>query len=176
MRKGAPRFVLRVPWRTPSAVAVHLRAGWAFGGVQDRNLRHGAAGDMFVGQTVSGLPILQPEFSALPPHFPTGIFLVHKKTRLCFPGLPHFVGFIGEFSLDSMIYHLDFLRHHLPGSHHLFQSPLFADPDLVDHLRLIVKTDGPDGEGSIHPTGVPPHLTILSELRAARNALRNVAS
>ncbi|OWY98832.1 hypothetical protein PHMEG_00030295, partial [Phytophthora megakarya] len=35
----------------PSAVAVHLRAGWSKGGVQDRYLRHDAAGDMFVGRT-----------------------------------------------------------------------------------------------------------------------------
>ncbi|KAG2760652.1 hypothetical protein PC129_g16318 [Phytophthora cactorum] len=140
------------------------------GGVQDRYLRHDAAGDMFVGRTVSGLPILQPEFAMLPPHFAADDEVVQRAKRLCFPGLPESVEFVAEFALASLIYHLGFLREHLPEAHPLFHSPLFANADLISGLSSIVKTSGTGCE--IQPTGVPPHVTILAEIREARNELR----
>ncbi|KAJ8578939.1 hypothetical protein ON010_g261 [Phytophthora cinnamomi] len=47
----ATELVRRGSTACPPAVAVHLRAGWAMGGVHGRYLRHDAAGDMFVGRT-----------------------------------------------------------------------------------------------------------------------------
>ncbi|POM60519.1 hypothetical protein PHPALM_30614 [Phytophthora palmivora] len=48
-----------------------FRAGWPMEGVQDRYLRHGAPGGMYVDRTISGLPILHPEFAVIPLHFVT---------------------------------------------------------------------------------------------------------
>ncbi|KAF1791130.1 hypothetical protein GQ600_4359 [Phytophthora cactorum] len=149
MRKGASTFCSSGSTACPPAVAVHLRAGWSMGGVQDRYLRHDAAGDMFAGRTVSGLPILQPEFAILPPHFAADDEVVQRAKRLCFSGLPKSVEFVAEFAPAALIYHLGFLREHLPS---------------------IVKTSGTGCE--IQPTGVPPHVTILAEIREARNELR----
>ncbi|OWZ21471.1 hypothetical protein PHMEG_0003975 [Phytophthora megakarya] len=59
---------------------------------------------------VSGLPILQPEFAILPPRFTTSDEEVQRAKEICFPGLPQIVGFVAEFALASLIYHIDFLR------------------------------------------------------------------
>ncbi|KAF1782826.1 hypothetical protein GQ600_5261 [Phytophthora cactorum] len=124
-------------------------SGLVDGWVQDRYLRHDAAGDMFAGRTVSGLPILTAEFAILPPHFAADDEVVQRAKRLCFSGLPKSVEFVAEFAPAALIYHLGFLREHLPS---------------------IVKTSGTGCE--IQPTGVPPHVTILAEIREARNELR----
>ncbi|ETP17505.1 hypothetical protein F441_08109 [Phytophthora nicotianae CJ01A1] len=140
------------------------------GGVQDRYLRHDAAGDMFVGRTVTGLPILQPEFAVLPPHFAAGAEIIQSAKRLCFPGLPESVEYVDEVALASLVYHIDFLRENLPDTHPLFQSALFANVELIESLRLNVDTSG--SGCAIQPTGVLPHVTILTEILEARNELR----
>ncbi|OWZ07030.1 hypothetical protein PHMEG_00020630 [Phytophthora megakarya] len=71
-----------------------------------RYLRHDAAGNMSVGRTVSGLPILQPDFAILPPRFTTSDEEVQRAKEICFPGLPQIVGFVAEFALASLIYHI----------------------------------------------------------------------
>jgi hypothetical protein len=50
-----------------SSSTIHLKAGWALGGVHDRYLCYESAGDLFVGRTVSGLPIDSSDFARLPP-------------------------------------------------------------------------------------------------------------
>ena len=71
-RKGASTYCASGSTACPSAAAINLRAGWALGGVQDTYLRYEAAGDMYVGRTVTGLPSSQPEFAILPPQFIKG--------------------------------------------------------------------------------------------------------
>ncbi|KAG2785828.1 hypothetical protein PC129_g18076 [Phytophthora cactorum] len=106
----------------------------------------------------------------LPPHFAADKEVVQRVKRLCFPGLPESVEFVAEFALASLIYHLGFLLEHLPEAHPLFQSPLFANADLISGLSSIVKNSGTGCD--IQPTGVTPHVTILAEIREARNELR----
>ncbi|POM80249.1 Hypothetical protein PHPALM_1941 [Phytophthora palmivora] len=108
MPKGAPTFCSSGSTACPPSVAVHLRAGWSMGGVQDRYLRHDAAVDMFVGRTVSGLPILQTEVAVLPPHFVTRDETVKQAKQICFPSLPEQIEFVAEFALASLIYHIYF--------------------------------------------------------------------
>ena len=69
IRKGAATYCSSGPTAYPSSTSIHLRAGWALGGVQVRYLRYEKAGDMHVGRTVSGLPTDQAEFAMLPPYF-----------------------------------------------------------------------------------------------------------
>ncbi|KAK1928348.1 hypothetical protein P3T76_016178 [Phytophthora citrophthora] len=164
MRKGASTYCSSGSTACPPSVAVHLRAEWSMEGVQDRYLCHDAAGDMFVGRTVSGLPILQPDFAALPPRFTTSDAEVQRAKDICFPGLPQSIGFVAEFALASLICHFDFLRDNLPDAHPLFQSPLFTDAELISRLRLCVQPESTDDE--MQPTGVPPHVKILSELQS----------
>jgi hypothetical protein len=170
MRKGASTYCSSGSTACPPSVAVHLRAGWSMGGVQDRYLRHDAAGDMFVGRKVSGLPILQPEFAALPPRFSSSDDEVQRAKSICFPGLPHGVEFVAEFALASLIYHVKFLRQSLSDAHPLFQSPLFADAELIARLRSRVRSDSNNDERQ--PTGVPPHVQILGEHQSVRSELK----
>ncbi|ETK72455.1 hypothetical protein F441_20896 [Phytophthora nicotianae CJ01A1] len=69
MRKGAATYCASGSTACPSSTAVHLRAGWSLGGVQNTYLRYEAAGDMHVGRTVAGLLTNSCEFAILPPHF-----------------------------------------------------------------------------------------------------------
>ncbi|OWY93367.1 hypothetical protein PHMEG_00037265 [Phytophthora megakarya] len=173
MRKGASTYCSSGSTACPPSVAVHLRAGRSMGGVQDRYLRHDAAGDMFVGRTVSGLPILQPEFASLPPRFSSADSVVQTAKNLCFPGIPQNVQFVAEYALASLVYHIDFLRQHLSSDHPLFQSPLFADAELFLQLQSRIKS-GSNDDG-LQPTGVPPHVKILSEIQSVRNELKEAA-
>ncbi|OWZ07673.1 hypothetical protein PHMEG_00019908 [Phytophthora megakarya] len=125
---------------------------------------------MFVGRTVSGLPILQPEFAILPPRFTTSDEEAQRAKEICLPGLPQIAGFVAEFALASLIYHIDFLRQKLSSDHPLFQSPLFADAELIPQLRSRVQCDSNNDE--MQPTGVPPHVKILSELQSVRSEVK----
>ena len=69
MRKGASTYGASGSTACPPSAALQLRAGWTLPGVQGTYLRYEAAGDMYVGRTVSGLPIDKPEFAILPPNF-----------------------------------------------------------------------------------------------------------
>lgn len=72
MRKGTSTYCSSGSTACPSAVAVHLQAGWSMGGVQDRYLRHDAAGDMFVGRRF--VVFLFHNLNLL--HYPLTLFLV----------------------------------------------------------------------------------------------------
>jgi hypothetical protein len=50
IRKGAATFCYSGSTSCPSPTAVHLRAGWSLGGVQNTHLRYESAGNMHVGR------------------------------------------------------------------------------------------------------------------------------
>jgi hypothetical protein len=56
LRKGAATYCSSGSTACPSSTAIHLRAVWSLGGVQNTYLRYEGAGDMYVGRVVSGLP------------------------------------------------------------------------------------------------------------------------
>lgn len=86
-RKGAASYVASGSTACPSHAAITLRAGWKMPGVQDTYVRYEAAGDMFVGRTVAGLPFNSHLFSVLSPHFlNTGDAATAVTT--CFPHFP----------------------------------------------------------------------------------------
>jgi hypothetical protein len=68
-RKGASTYCSSVTTAVPASAAVHLRAGWTLGGVQDTYHRYEGAGDMHVGRT--DYPLQRHQWSLL------NIVLVH---------------------------------------------------------------------------------------------------
>lgn len=95
LRKGAATYVTSGTTACPPMTAVHLRAGWTLGGIHDTYFRsfififrYESAGDMFVGRTVSGLPIDSAEFSILPPYFEECNEEVKETIKICFPTIP----------------------------------------------------------------------------------------
>ncbi|ETP28325.1 hypothetical protein F442_22382 [Phytophthora nicotianae P10297] len=145
---------------------VHLRAGWALGGVQDRYLRHDSAGDMFVGRTVSGLPIHKSEFAILPPRFKGERYQVETAKRICYRGLPPNVSLIGEYALVSIVYHYTYLKEYLPDEHPIFQAPLMQNKQKIQELKEFIICDEASSEETITVTGVPSHVVSLSELQS----------
>lgn len=67
-RKGVASFVTSIPGG-PSVIAVYLRAGWSLGPVQSRYILEGDGGDQLCGRAATGLPLSDPSFASLPPHF-----------------------------------------------------------------------------------------------------------
>ncbi|EEY58152.1 uncharacterized protein PITG_00767 [Phytophthora infestans T30-4] len=64
--------------------------------------------------------------------------------------------------LASIVYHIPFLRTHLPPCHPHFETALFQDAELIKSLmeRVHCGFSGPDSK--LKATGLPPHVTILS--------------
>ncbi|ETM40248.1 hypothetical protein L914_13755 [Phytophthora nicotianae] len=128
----------------PSSTAIHLRAGWSLGGVQNTYLHYEAAGDMHVGRTVAGLPTESYKFSTLPPRDSDSDEIVQRGVPLMFPGLPERLEFIAEYCLASLTYHHSYLTRALSPKHPAFQPPLFQDAPLLSSLTKRLQT----GDGS----------------------------
>ncbi|KAE8902325.1 hypothetical protein PF003_g14132 [Phytophthora fragariae] len=176
MRKGSATFCSSGSTACPSSTAVHLRAGWSLGGVQNTYLRYEAAGDMHVGRTVAGLPTESYKFSTLAPHFDCRDASVETGIKLMFPGLPERLGYIAEYCLASQVYHSSFLRGTLSPKHHLLETPIFQDDNLLSLLSTRVKIGDGCAEERLRPTSVPPHVAILCEMKWLKDGLLETLS
>ncbi|OWZ01315.1 hypothetical protein PHMEG_00027323 [Phytophthora megakarya] len=113
MRKGTTIFCSSGSTTCPSSTAVHLRAGWLLGGVQNAYLRYEAAGDMHVGHTVAGLPTESSQFSILAPHFENHEKCVKNGVQLMFPGIAERLEFVAEYCLSTPVYDYSYLKEEL---------------------------------------------------------------
>eukprot|EP00924_Labyrinthula_sp_SR-Ha-C_P014698 snap_masked-scaffold_85-processed-gene-0.23-mRNA-1 protein AED:0.28 eAED:0.28 QI:0/0/0/1/1/1/2/0/293 len=149
----------------PPIATVQLHAGWSMGTVLNVYLRFEAAGDQYVGRTVSGLPISTYKFSTLPPRFEFADDQVERAKQLIFPSVPKQISLILEFCLASMVYHENFLRKELPENHLLFNTPIFQEKSLIQTLRekVICGVSNSDGSG-LQATGILAHVDILTKL------------
>jgi hypothetical protein len=161
MRKGSATFASSGSTACPSSSAIHLRAGWTLGGVQDTYLRYECAGDMHVGRTVSGLPLDSPEFAILPPMFVSQSEDLTNMIDACLPHLPLGLTMVAEFGIASIIYHAQFLRDTLPIEHRIFATPLFREKDVFQRLSTLVVCRLGQPADCIQATGIPPHVSIL---------------
>jgi integrase len=161
MRKGSATYASSGSTACPSSSAIHLRAGWTLGGVQDTYLRYEGAGDMHVGRTVSGLPLDSPEFAILPPMFVSQSEDLTNVIEACLPNLPSGLTMVAEFGIASIIYHAQFLRDTLPTDHRIFSTPLFREHDVIQRLSSLVVCRLGQPTDRIQATGIPPHVSIL---------------
>ncbi|KAG9414932.1 hypothetical protein AC1031_008347 [Aphanomyces cochlioides] len=81
-----------------------------------------------------------------------------------FPGAPLGLRYIQEFALASLVFHYDYLKSVLSLEHPLLSTPLFMNIQLVDRLKSLVSCGNYNLGSNIRPTGIPPHVAILSEL------------
>jgi len=173
MRKGASTYGASGSTACPPSAALQLRAGWTLPGVQGGYLRHEAAGDMYVGRTVSGLPIDKPEFAVLPPNFEgADAQAIKEALRLVFPTLPKSLNRIGEFAMASLVYHREFLLENLPKSHPLLESVLFRNDIVYNKLKCLVQCKLSHEGGDLKGTGIPPHVSILSQMKLMSEELK----
>ena len=171
-RKGSVTYATSGTTAAPPTSAVHLRAGWVMPGVTGTYMRYESAGDQFVGRVVSGLPPNSPLFALLPPFFRESNTLVSDSVKQVFPNIPN--SRIGAFCLASLVYHRDYLRETLPREHPLFTNILWTSSAMLSQLSQIVdcrlfKTGDP-----ISATGIPPHVSILVEVREAAEELKKI--
>jgi hypothetical protein len=68
-RKGALTFLYSGSTVGPTSGAIHQRAGWSQGKVNDTYILFERAGDQFIGRILAGLNIHQHTFAVLPPRF-----------------------------------------------------------------------------------------------------------
>jgi hypothetical protein len=157
MRKGSATYAASGSTACPSSAAIHLRAGWTLSSVQDTYMRYESAGDMFVGRTVSGLPLDKPEFALLPPQFVARSSEVDKAIDSCFNRIPANLRLVAEFCLASVVYHRNFLLDNLPRQHPVFSCVHMVVCNLGD--------DTSSASNGLIATGIPPHVSILRDLK-----------
>ena len=174
IRKGSATYASSGSTACPSTTAVHLRAGWALQGVADTYLRYQSAGDQYVGRTVAGLPVDQPEFAILPPFFiEEGPFLA-EAIETCFPQMPEHLYGIAKFALASVVYHREFLKKTLPKTHQLFGTPLFVSPTMINELAPKIDCRLNKPSDHMRATGIPPHITSLCSFKVVIGQLKDM--
>jgi hypothetical protein len=174
IRKGSATYCSSGSTAGPSSSSIHLRAGWAMGGVQDTYIRYEAAGDMYVGRVASGLPLEKPEFAIVGPYFVQSAN-VSQYIEAIFNNIPATLFEVAENVLASLVYHSNFLITTIPQDHPALQSILFRDFTLLDTLKPLVKC-GVLGDNGNHKvaTGIPPHTSLLKEMKIVCEEIKQV--
>ena len=171
IRKGAATFAIAGNTSGPSIVNVCIRCGWTLGHVVERYIHYDGAGDQYVGRVVAGLPLSNSGFACLPPHFPSEADdIIRDSIDVVFPNVwrayPNLFGVL-SLCLASLVFHHDFLQTTLPPKHQLLFTPLFANRNLYESLKVIVaKTSD-----HLVPTGIPPHVAIHCQIQDALGIL-----
>jgi hypothetical protein len=169
IRKGAATYACNGTTCSPSLAAVCNRAGWTLGQVKDTYIQYEAAQDQYAGRVVAGLDVNSHKFSVSPPFFlssETDFALVKSDIQDTFPFvIETSYEQILKFCLASLMHSKSMLLECL-GSN----SPMRSRACLLDHgLRTpfsCVKTMYASDllERELRPTGVPPHVIILSKI------------
>jgi hypothetical protein len=173
MRKGAATFCSSGSTACPSSSAIHLRAGWTLGGVQDSYIRYEAAGDMYVGRTLSGLPQDKAQFAAVGPYFEP-CKLVDDAVRHVFPNLPGRLQKVGEHALASLVYHSDFVLQTIKRNHPARLCHVYRSRALLEVLKPLAKVSLPGDESGRYATGVPPHISLLNQMKHIEEEIKRV--
>lgn len=159
-RKGSSTYASSGSTACPPSTAISIRASWTLGGVEGHYLRYEAAGDQYVGRTVTGLPIQSANFAILPPFFKCSVTdEISEAIKVAFPNLPLSCNRVGEFALASLVFHRNWLHSTLPAS--LTLHPIFSSR-VLDKLASLVECRLWKAGDSISPTGVPPHISIIT--------------
>lgn len=174
-RKGAASYCCAGCTAGPPISSVHLRAGWKFGGVQDRYIKYEAAGDQYLGRVVSGLPITSPLFAILPPHFiDENSPLVKTTMTECFPSLPEKITSATLLFLASVVYHHRFILNTFPKTHPIFSNPLFTNKERIRQLYDLVKCDTTSNK--MTSTGIPPHVGFSLQIKKVHDDLNEAST
>jgi hypothetical protein len=178
LRKGAITYVTSGSTAGPQFAAICQRAAWKLGTVQDKYLRYEAAGDMYTGRTVSGLPLHSADFAILPPHFPTSgeaADLVNELINDVFdPSLvekEHILGVL-RLCLASVVHHLKWLQDNVSQDSPLWTCGLLRDTRrlerLQEHVIFAFESE------YMKPTGIPPHVSLMREMRDVKGELMSL--
>ena len=172
-RKGVANFLSALAGG-PSAVAIYLRAGWSLGPVTSRYILEGQGNDQLAGRAATGLPITEPEFADLPPHFDLsqGPVLTVSEWEDILPGYstyyPQSFRQVLPFLLASLVYHREFLRERLDPAHPLFLTRLWTSNVITALAPKVYAGTGKHPVTNLTATGIPPHILLANELVALK--------
>jgi hypothetical protein len=151
------------------------------GKVQDIYLCYLEAGDMFIGQCLALLLLVSAKVAVSPPHFsdevPTGWQAEKKKLVFLFVEVLGGFGWLLEMCLAQVVFHRDVITTSWQASHIArLLCRLYAD------LRLMEAAIGEDKTITHYPwdnyqlsfTGIPPHVTVLHEIRHASKVQKDM--
>ena len=182
IRKGASTFLSGIPGGPPAA-AICVRAGRTMGRVRDIYIKYEAGGDQFCGRALSMLPILQPEFGTSPPHFAATCCRLWIATTVAatFPMLVDIDSQrrLLESCLAQFVYHKAHIVEILDASHVLFGTCQILRDDAITaeaiaHTQVLYPWS--EGVGTYSFTGIPPHVTLLFEIRQVSERQRSMVN
>ena len=130
IRKGSATYTSSGSTSCPPFSAVANRACWAIGNVANIYIQYQAAGDQYVGRTVSGLNPLDSTFATLPPRFRQS-YSREKIHRLLTRSFNYYETASPELQkvlmmiTASVVYHTDWLIKNLDPSHSFFSTSFF---------------------------------------------------
>jgi hypothetical protein len=106
--KGTTTYLSSQPGG-PTPASICIQAGWTLGGVKDIYIKYEQSGDMFCGQSLSMMPLLQPQFGAAPPSFKHGGMMpgcIRTITEVIYPALNNtgLCGAVTQFALSYLLY------------------------------------------------------------------------
>lgn len=116
---------------------------------------------------------MQPDaetFSVLPPHFNSNeVYVVSAIHKLysCSSLNPIFFGVLNK-CLASIVHHSDMFKTTLGISHVIMQSLLFRDSSMLTTLKQALNDNAYESSIMV-PTGIPPHVTILREIKKIKH-------
>jgi hypothetical protein len=182
VRKGVATWVAAGCTVSPPIVSLCLRAGWSLGGVKDRYLFYENAGDQYVGRCASGLATDTTDFAISRPYFDftsleAGEGLKRKKfIKLWLSdrlpnGIPKKSIELARNCFSTICYHYRHLQDNLDKNCVLRQSPIFKD--IPESIYSVARIAYPWNKTTDTPTftGIPPHVTQLSELKSVQEKL-----
>lgn len=127
---------------------------------------------MYVGRTVTGLPINSQDFSLVGPVFNNHEACDHL-IREFLPNCPDRLLGVAGMALASVIYHQDFLLETLGQSHPVRSNPLFLNLTRLRELKGHVVCGMPAQIGR-RATGVPPHIDVLVAMAEMKQTIQGV--
>ncbi len=181
VRKGACSFAAAGSTVCPPMVSICLQAMWSMGLVKEHYLQFEKAGDQYLGRVISGLDVNNVSFAILPPYFECGddegdmrekIFTLLKEFTVGGHGVRGEIFQLLYFCFTSLCYHFNFLVEVLPNQNKLQASPFFTH--IPNYAREAATVRYPWNKTASMPpfTGLPPHVSILSQIELLKVALK----
>jgi len=176
IRKGSIASCICGTTASPNVLSALTRGGWAAGASWERYVHLlGAGQDTYIGRILAGMPVLEPEFALLPPHFDPHDEQVEEMVRSLFGRLleahPHLYETATQ-CLASVVHHAGTLVELLPSTHGLVHHELFKNKALLEKLRGQLYTDNRYASPYMQATGIPPHSLQLREMRIMQQKMQ----
>ena len=131
LRKGALTASACGTTAAPSAHALRVRAGWKGIGVESIYIQYEEAGDQYVGRVASLLPVLSPEFIALPPRFDFRTREERSKylsiQEKGFTNVPDYLKGVMQMVVATLVFHYGFIRRNVPEDSTLYDTNFFTE-------------------------------------------------